>query len=76
MLGDAAPCVNGGDCRPRTGTSRLYSLAAAAWKDQLLSEGQLADLLQVDRIALRKRLDEALDEVDADAALELPERHV
>lgn len=76
VLGDAAPSVNGGDCRPRTGTSRLYSLAAAAWKNQLLSEGQLADLLQVDRIALRKQLDEALDEVDADAVLELPERHV
>ena len=76
VLGDAAPFVGGGDYLARTGARHLYSLVAAAWRNHLLSEGQLADLLQVDRIALRKQLDEALDGVDADAALELPERHV
>ena len=76
VLGDAAPFADGGDYRPPTGARRLYGLVAAAWRNHLLSEGQLADLLQVDRIALRKQLDKVLDEGDADAGLELPERYV
>jgi Zn-dependent peptidase ImmA (M78 family)/transcriptional regulator with XRE-family HTH domain len=39
---------------------RLNSLAAEAWKTDLLSEGQLARLLQLDRIEVRAILD-ALD---------------
>jgi Zn-dependent peptidase ImmA (M78 family)/DNA-binding XRE family transcriptional regulator len=37
---------------------RLNSLAAEAWKKDLLSEGQLARLLQLDRMALRTVLDD------------------
>jgi Zn-dependent peptidase ImmA (M78 family)/transcriptional regulator with XRE-family HTH domain len=37
--------------------SHLNSLATEAWKQDLLSEGQLARLLQLDRVELRKVLD-------------------
>lgn len=37
-------------------TVRLALLAAAAWKQGLLSEGQLAELLKIDRVELRRLL--------------------
>lgn len=37
-------------------TVRLCLLAAAAWKQGLLSEGQLAELLKIDRVDLRRLL--------------------
>lgn len=37
-------------------TVRLGLLAAAAWKQGLLSEGQLAELLKIDRVELRRLL--------------------
>ena len=40
-------------------TLRLNLLAEAAWRQDLLSEGQLARLLHLDRVALRKILDDA-----------------
>ena len=43
---------------------RLHSLAAEAWRKDLLSEGQLARLLRVDRIGLREILDDADAEKD------------
>lgn len=76
VLGEAAPHIGQGGRPPPFVANRLSTLVAAVWRNRLLSEGQLADLLQVDRIALRKQLDEVLDEVDADAVLELPERYV
>lgn len=42
-------------------TLRLHLLAAQAWSQGLLSEGQLADLLRLDRFELRKILDDQLD---------------
>jgi Zn-dependent peptidase ImmA (M78 family)/DNA-binding XRE family transcriptional regulator len=51
---------------------RLNSLAAEAWKKDLLSEGQLARLLQLDRVEIRAMLD-ALDTewTETDEALAL-----
>ena len=37
---------------------RLALLAVAAWRQQLLSESQLARLLKIDRIELRRVLQE------------------
>jgi hypothetical protein len=50
----------------------LNSLAAEAWKQDLLSEGQLARLLQIGRVELRAILD-ALDAewTETDEALAL-----
>lgn len=76
VLGEAAPQLSQRDCPTPVIANRLSTLVAAAWRNQLLSEGQLADLLQVDRIALRIQIDEVLDEVDADAILELPEQYI
>ncbi|MGE0111647.1 ImmA/IrrE family metallo-endopeptidase [Aquabacterium sp.] len=46
-------------------SSRLYLLAIDAWKKELISEGQMADLLKLNREMVRELLDEAQeDEVD------------
>ena len=48
-------------------TRRLSLLAAAAWRRDLLSEGQLSQLLQLDRLSVRKILDDediGLDQSD------------
>lgn len=46
-------------------SSRLYLLAIEAWKRDLLSEGQMSDLLKLSREMVRELLDEAQeDEVD------------
>lgn len=52
---------------------RLNLLAAEAWRKELLSEGQLARLLRLDRVQLRQILDGVEAEGgDADGAPELP----
>lgn len=52
---------------------RLNLLAAQAWQHELLSEGQLARLLCLDRVTVRELLDDAETEgSDADGAPELP----
>jgi Zn-dependent peptidase ImmA (M78 family) len=49
---------------------RLNVLAAEAWKQELLSEGQLARLLHVDRVELRKIIDDLdCEPVETDAAV-------
>lgn len=58
VLGDLVPSdsVRGEATRPTT--LRLNMLAEEAWRQGLLSEGQLARLLHLDRIALRGILDD------------------
>ena len=54
-------------------TLRLSLLAAEAWRQELLSEGQLARLFRLDRVQLREILDDAGAEgVDANGAPKLP----
>lgn len=51
---------------------RLNQMAAEAWQRDLLSEGQLARLLGLDRVALREMLDALADDpAEADEALAL-----
>ena len=58
---------------PAPAKLRIDLLAAEVWRKELLSEGQLAALLRVDRIRLRKLLDEVEDERSmTDGAPELP----
>ena len=47
---------------------RLGMLAREAWKKDLLSEGQLAGLLQLDRVEIRELIDAFEDEEVDDAA--------
>lgn len=72
VLGDTAmPDTDRGDARSPA-SLRLNMLAAEAWQKDLLSEGQLARLLHVDRVALRELLDAlAEDPADADEVLAL-----
>ena len=58
----------------RPTTLRLNLLAAEAWRQGLLSEGQLARLLHLDRVALREILDGVeVEGIDADDAPKLPD---
>jgi Zn-dependent peptidase ImmA (M78 family)/transcriptional regulator with XRE-family HTH domain len=55
-----------------TTSMRLNQMAAEAWQKELLSEGQLARLLHLDRVELRALLDAlAADPAEAAEALEL-----
>jgi Zn-dependent peptidase ImmA (M78 family)/DNA-binding XRE family transcriptional regulator len=46
-------------------SSRLFLLAIEAWKKDLISEGQMSDMLKLDREKVRELLDEAEeDEID------------
>ena len=57
----------------RPTTLRLSLLAAEAWRQEMLSEGQLARLLHLDRVQLREILDGVETEgVEADGAPKLP----
>jgi len=57
----------------RPTTLRLGMLAEEAWRQDLLSEGQLAQLLQLDRIELREMLDNLKSEgSEADELPKLP----
>ena len=71
VLGDTAATDRVDAKRPTT--LRLSLLAAEAWRQELLSEGQLARLLRLDRVQLREILDGVeVEGVDADGAPELP----
>jgi Zn-dependent peptidase ImmA (M78 family) len=60
---------------PRSNTLRIELLAAEVWRKELLSEGQLAVLLRLDRIQLRELLDEVEEDRSmVDGAPELPDR--
>lgn len=59
VLGDLIPTDAGRAEADRPTTIRLNMLAAEAWRQELLSEGQLARLLHLDRIELRGILDDA-----------------
>ena len=57
----------------RRGEYSLRLMAHAAWKRDLMSEGQLAELLKIGRVELRKLVDEIeLEESDTDDLLKLP----
>ena len=72
VLGDTAATDDRVDAKRPT-TLRLSLLAAEAWRQELLSEGQLARLLRLDRVQLREILDGVeVEGVDADGAPELP----
>ena len=53
---------------------RLCLMAHAAWKRQLMSEGQLAELLYIGRVEVRAIIDQIeLEESGADDLLKLPD---
>ena len=71
VLGEAAVHHDTDTKNPTT--LRLSLLAAEAWRQELLSEGQLARLLRLDRVQLRHILDGVEAEGgDADGAPKLP----
>lgn len=73
VLGDLVDMDRDSMDAKRPTTLRLSLLAAEAWRQELLSEGQLARLLRLDRVQLREILDEAGAEgVDANGAPKLP----
>ena len=58
---------------PRAVSHRLGLLAAEVWRRELLSEGQLARLMSLDRVELREILDDAdIEGNDADGLPKLP----
>ena len=57
VLGDLIPRDMGNQNADRPTTLRLNLLTAEAWRQGLLSEGQLARLLHLDRLGLREILD-------------------
>lgn len=74
VLGEAAerpdPAKDDAD---RSVSHRMSLRAYAAWKRNLMSEGQLADLLNVDRVELRGLIDQIeLEERKTDDLLKLP----
>jgi len=72
VLGDASFEETYGTRLQAPPSHRLNLLATEAWKRELLSEGQLARLLRLDRIELREILDAFdTDPVEVDEALEL-----
>jgi Zn-dependent peptidase ImmA (M78 family) len=58
VLGDLVPSDSAKNEAIRPTTLRLNMLAAEAWRQEILSEGQLARLLHLDRIELREILDD------------------
>ena len=74
VLGDLAAVDTDHIEAKRPTTLRLSLLAAEAWRQELLSEGQLARLLHLDRVELREILDGVeVEGVDVDGAPKLPE---
>ncbi|WP_409191980.1 helix-turn-helix domain-containing protein [Bradyrhizobium sp. RDM4] len=74
VLGEMAdrrdPAKNDADRRI---SQRLSLMAHAAWKRDLMSEGQLAELLKLGRVELRGIIDQIeLEERDTDELLKLP----
>lgn len=75
VLGEMAdrgdPAKNDSD---RPISHRLSLMAHAAWKRELMSEGQLAELLKVSRIELRSIIDQIeLEEKETDELFKLPD---
>ncbi len=67
VLGDMPSFDPRGDDAERAISLRLQMLAAEAWKRDLLSEGQVANLLKIDRVKARELIDQyASDEEAAD----------
>lgn len=64
VLGDLAAVDTGQIEAVRPTTLRLNMLAAEAWRQDLLSEGQLARLLRLSRVELRGILDDVESEAD------------
>lgn len=74
VLGDLIPHDIGKQDADRPTTLRLNLLAAEAWRQGLLSEGQLARLLHLDRLGLREILDNVeIEGGEADGMPKLPE---
>jgi len=74
VLGDLAPVDGEKRDADRPTTLRLNLLAAEAWRQDLLSEGQLARLLHLNRLALREILDNVeIEGSEADGMPKLPE---
>ncbi len=72
VLGERVAVESGGRDVQRPLSLRLGLLAAEAERRELLSEGQLARLLRLDRVELRRILDAAVDESDTDGPSKLP----
>ncbi len=70
VLGDLIAIDTDGLQADRPTTLRLNLLAAEAWRQDLLSEGQLARLLHLDRVTVREMLDNV--EFDGSEADEMP----
>lgn len=72
VLGERlAPDDRAADAKGVVG-ARLALLAAAAWRQELLSEGQLAELLKIGRVELRRILqDTDMEGSNGDDAPEL-----
>lgn len=74
VLGDLAAVDTDKLEADRPTTIRLNLLAAEAWRQELLSEGQLARLLHLDRLGLREILDNVeIEGSEADGLPKLPE---
>lgn len=58
VLGDRYQGEQKGEIATRSTSLRLHTLAEQAWHQDLLSEGQLAELLHLDRLAVREILDQ------------------
>ena len=74
VLGDAAKKSDRGkDDADRPVSHRMALMAYAAWKRELMSEGQLAELLNIRRLGLRAMLDQIeLEESETDDLFKLP----
>jgi Zn-dependent peptidase ImmA (M78 family)/DNA-binding XRE family transcriptional regulator len=69
VLGDAATLDSEKTDADRTVSLRLSGLAEEAWRRKLLSEGQLARLLHIDRVEARELIDAfEAEEVGTDAS--------
>ena len=74
VLGNVARQTDAGkDDANRLVSHRLGLMAYAAWKRDLMSEGQLAELLRIGRLNLRALLDQInLEESETDDLFKLP----
>ena len=70
MLGENPTFDPRGEDAERSVSLRLQLLAAEAWKRDLLSEGQVASLLKIDRVHARELIDSY--QSDEEAADGLP----
>ena len=75
VLGDLTPVDTDKLEADRPTTLRLDMLADEAWRQDLLSEGQFARLLRLDRLEVRKILDKnmEIEGSEADGMPKLPE---